>query len=113
MTKSYIVDLTYNGMRIDRFLRNKLGKVPQSLLEKGLRSGTIKVNKKKVKSSFKVQNKDKVDIFNFKFEEKILQKKIKVNCDAFFFFLILSSILFFFYFDELDLGKLQIIKIVN
>ena len=46
MTKSYIVDLTYNGMRIDRFLRNKLGKVPQSLLEKGLRSGTIKVNKK-------------------------------------------------------------------
>ena len=79
MTKSYIVDLTYNGMRIDRFLRNKLGKVPQSLLEKGLRSGTIKVNKKKVKSSFKVQNKDKVDIFNFKFEEKILQKKILFN----------------------------------
>jgi 23S rRNA pseudouridine955/2504/2580 synthase len=49
------------------------------LLEKGLRSGTIKVNKKKVKSSFKVQNKDKVDIFNFKFEEKILQKKILFN----------------------------------
>ena len=79
MTKSYIVDLTYNGMRIDRFLRNKLGKVPQSLLEKGLRSGKIKVNKKKVKSSFKVQNKDKVDIFNFKFEEKIIQKKILFN----------------------------------
>tara|TARA_B100001063_G_scaffold81540_1_gene75889 strand:+ start:156 stop:1031 length:876 start_codon:yes stop_codon:yes gene_type:complete len=66
-------------MRIDRFLRNKLGKVPQSLLEKGLRSGKIKVNKKKVKSSFKVQNKDKVDIFNFKFEEKIIQKKILFN----------------------------------
>jgi len=79
MTKSYIVDLTYNGMRIDRFLRNKLGKVPQSLIEKGLRSGKIKVNKRKVKSSFKVQDKDKVDIFNFKFEEKILQKKILFN----------------------------------
>ena len=63
-------------MRIDRFLRNKLGKIPQSLLEKNLRSGNIKVNKKKIKSSFKVQTKDSVNIFNFKFEEKILQKKM-------------------------------------
>jgi len=59
MTKSYIVDLTYNGMRIDRFLRNKLGKVPQSLLEKGLRSGTIKVNKKKLKVHLKFKIKIK------------------------------------------------------
>ena len=79
MTKSFIVDPTYNNMRVDRFLRNKLGKVPQSLLEKGLRSGKIKVNKRKVKSSFKVKSNDKVDIFNFKFEEKILQKKILFN----------------------------------
>ena len=47
MNKSFIVDSTYNNMRIDRFLRNKLGKIPQSLLEKNLRSGNIKVNKKK------------------------------------------------------------------
>ena len=76
MNKSFIVDSTYNNMRIDRFLRNKLGKIPQSLLEKNLRSGNIKVNKKKIKSSFKVQTKDSVNIFNFKFEEKILQKKM-------------------------------------
>ena len=76
MNKSFIVDSTYNNMRIDRFLRNKLGKIPQSLLEKNLRSGNIKVNKKKIKSSFKVQTKDSVNIFNFKFEEKILQKKV-------------------------------------
>ena len=74
--KSFIVDSTHNNMRVDRFLRNKLGKVPQSLIEKGLRSGKIKVNKKKVKSSFKIQTKDKVDLFNFKFKEKILQKNI-------------------------------------
>ena len=77
--KSFIVDSTHNNMRVDRFLRNKLGKVPQSLIEKGLRSGKIKVNKKKVKSSFKIQTKDKVDLFNFKFKEKILQKKILFN----------------------------------
>ena len=76
MIKSFIVDSTYNNMRIDRYLRNKLGKIPQGLLEKSLRSGKIKVNKKKVKSSFKVQTKDKIDFFNFQFKEKILQKKI-------------------------------------
>ena len=52
MIKSFIVDETYNNMRIDRWLRNKLGKIPQSLIEKNLRSGKIKINKKKVKSSF-------------------------------------------------------------
>jgi len=35
-------------MRIDRWLRNKLGKVPQSLIEKNLRMGKIKINKKKM-----------------------------------------------------------------
>ena len=76
MTKSFIVVSTYNNMRIDRYLRNKLGNIPQSLIEKSLRSGKIKVNKKKVKSSFKVETKDKVELFNFTFKEKILQKKI-------------------------------------
>ena len=47
--------MTYNEMRLDRFLRNKLGKIPQSLIEKSLRSGKVKINKKKIKSSFKVK----------------------------------------------------------
>ena len=34
MIKSIIVDVTCNNMRLDRLLRNKLGKIPQSLLEK-------------------------------------------------------------------------------
>ena len=76
MIKSFIVDSTCNNMRLDRWLRNKLGKIPQGLIEKTLRSGKIKINKKKVKSSFKVKTNDKVDIFNFNFEEKIVQKKM-------------------------------------
>ena len=55
MIKSFIVDSTCNNMRIDRWLRNKLGKIPQGLIEKNLRLGKIKINKKKVKSSLKVQ----------------------------------------------------------
>jgi len=79
MIKSFIVDMTCNNMRIDRLLRNKLGKIPQSLIEKNLRSGKIKLNKKKVKSSLKVKVNDKIELFNFNFKETILQKKIKYD----------------------------------
>ena len=47
MNKSFIVDSTFNNMRLDRWIRNKLGKIPQSFIEKNLRSGKIKINKKK------------------------------------------------------------------
>ena len=79
MIENYVVDSTYNNMRLDRWLRNKIGNIPQSLIEKYLRSGKIKVNKKKVKSSFKVKTNDKIDIFNLNFKENISQKKKKFN----------------------------------
>ena len=75
MIKSFTVDSTCNNMRLDRWLRNKLGKIPQGLIEKNLRLGKIKINKKKTKSSNKVQTNDKIDIFNFNFKENIQQKK--------------------------------------
>ncbi len=75
MIKNYIVESTYNNMRLDRWLRNKIGNLPQGLIEKFLRSGKIKINKKKAKSSFKVKTNDKIDIFNLNFKENILQKK--------------------------------------
>ena len=75
MIKSYVVDSTCNDMRLDRWLRNKLGKIPQGLIEKNLRLGKIKINKKKVKSSFKVRTNDKIDIFNFNFKENIQHNK--------------------------------------
>jgi len=77
MKKSYIVDSTCNEMRIDRWIRHFIGKIPQGLIEKSLRSGKIKLNKKKVKSSHKIKHDDKIDLFNINFEEKIIQKKIK------------------------------------
>jgi len=77
MKKSYIVDSTCNDMRLDRWLRLKIGKIPQGLIEKYLRTGKIKLNRKKVKSSFKVKTKDEIKIFNVEFKETIQQKKIK------------------------------------
>ena len=51
MIKTFIVDKTDVNMRIDRLLRSKLGKIPQSLIEKSLRNGKIKLNKKIVVST--------------------------------------------------------------
>ena len=77
MKKTYIVDSTCDNMRLDRWFRNEIGKTPQSFIEKHLRNGNLKVNKKKVKSSYKIKTNDKINIFNISFEEKIIQKNTK------------------------------------
>jgi len=64
-------------MRLDRWIRLKVGKIPQGLIEKYLRSGKIKINKKKTKSSIKVKTNDVINFFNFDFKETIIQKKIE------------------------------------
>jgi len=77
MKKTYNVDSTHNNMRIDRWVRNNIGNIPQGLIEKNLRKGKIKLNKKKIKSSQKIKTNDQIDLFNFDFKETIVQKKIK------------------------------------
>ncbi len=77
MNKSFKIDSSSINMRIDRWIRNNIGKVPHSLLEKNFRKGKIKLNKKKVKSSVKLKLNDEIHFFNFKFEEKNIKKKIK------------------------------------
>jgi len=64
-------------MRIDRWVRNNIGTIPQGLIEKNLRKGKIKLNKKKIKSSQKIKTNDQIDLFNFDFKDRIVQKKIK------------------------------------
>ncbi len=64
-------------MRIDRWIRNNLGNIPQSLIEKILRNGKIKLNNTKVKSSKKVKTGDIIDLFNFHYSEIKNQKKNK------------------------------------
>ena len=75
MKKTINVESTFNDMRIDRLIRNHLGKIPQALLEKNLRNGKIKLNYKKVKSSKKVKIGDQINFFNFIFKENIQYKK--------------------------------------
>ncbi len=77
MNKSYIVDISYEGIRIDKWIRNNLGNVPQGLIEKTLRTGKIKLNKKKTKSSTKLNVRDVINVYDLNFKEEIVQKKIK------------------------------------
>ena len=77
MNKSYIVDVSYEGVRIDKWIRNNLGKVPQGLIEKSLRTGKIKLNKKKIKSSTKLNIDDKIDVYDINFKKSNIIKKSK------------------------------------
>ena len=67
MKKSYYVEKDFDNSRIDRWIRNKIQKIPQGLIEKNLRNGKIKLNNKKVKSSHKVKFNDVINTFNLKF----------------------------------------------
>ena len=77
MNKPYIVDASYEGIRIDKWIRNNLGNVPQGLIEKSLRAGKIKLNRKKTKSSTKLKVKDIINVYDVKFKERLKQKNIK------------------------------------
>ena len=77
MKKTFHVERSYDNCRIDRWIRNNFIKIPQSLLEKNLRKGKIKVNRKKVKSSFKVRHKDLIEIFNLDVKNTIKKDNVK------------------------------------
>ncbi len=77
MKKTINVEATYAGMRIDRFLRKYFDDIPQSLIERNLRSGKIKLNKKKIKSSAKLQINDFIELYNFEIKNKIKIRKVK------------------------------------
>ena len=50
MKNSFKIDKKSIDLRIDKWIKQKIGKLPQSLIEKSLRKGKIKLNNKKVKS---------------------------------------------------------------
>ena len=68
MKKVFIINEDYKNTRLDRWYKRNIFQVPQSFIEKNIRKGNIKVNNKKVKSSYKVQEKDEVSIISFKFD---------------------------------------------
>ena len=78
MPQTYKVDKSYHNSRLDRWFKANILSLPQSLLEKILRKNKIKVNRKKTKTSYRVQEGDIVELYDItKFKVTERTKAIK------------------------------------
>ncbi len=78
MPKKFIVDKSYQNSRFDRWFKHNVYNIPQSLIEKSIRKNKIKINKKKIKTSYRLQVNDIVEIYGFdKIKSDNISKKIK------------------------------------
>ena len=75
MAKKFEVEKDFHNTRFDRWFKNKVLDIPQGLIEKIIRKNQVKVNGKKTKSSYRVQETDTVEVFNI---EKIKQTEKNV-----------------------------------
>lgn len=59
-TKVQFIDISDDiaGQRIDNFLRNRLKNIPKSMIYRVLRKGEVRVNKKRIKPEYKLQEGD-------------------------------------------------------
>ena len=78
MSQKVKVKQDYHNSRFDRWFKTNVIDLPQSLIQKILRLNKIKVNRKKVKTSYRVQSGDLVEIYDIsKFKISDRPKKIK------------------------------------
>tara|TARA_E500000178_G_scaffold350782_1_gene410424 strand:+ start:210 stop:1109 length:900 start_codon:yes stop_codon:yes gene_type:complete len=78
MPKSFIVVEDYHNSRLDKWFKQNVINLPHSLIEKIVRQNKIKVNKKKTKSSYRVQSGDLIEIYNIlKFKPLDKENKLK------------------------------------
>ena len=78
MPKNFTVDDDFNDSRLDKWFKIKVINLPHSLIERIIRQNKIKVNKKKTKSSYRLQTGDLVEIYDIsKFKPTENRKIIK------------------------------------
>ena len=68
MKKIFLVKNDFVSSRLDKWFKKNVFDVPQSLIEKNIRKGNIKINYIKKKSSYKLNKGDQVIIYNINFE---------------------------------------------
>jgi len=85
MTKKFEVEKDFHNTRFDRWFKNKVLDIPQGLIEKIIRKNQAKVNGKKTKSSYRVQENDIIEIFNIekvkKTEKNLITQYIPSNTE--------------------------------
>ena len=84
MPKTFTVHEEYQDTRLDKWFKNKVIDIPHSLIEKIIRQNKVKVNRKKTKSSYRVQAGDTIDVYELsKFKPENKNKKNKYKIIAF------------------------------
>ena len=78
MKKSFFVKQDFINSRLDRWIRKNVCEIPQSLIEKNIRKGNVKINNKKRKSSYKLQENDQIDLHNFNFSASKNKKSLNI-----------------------------------
>ena len=75
MGKTYTVEKDYQNTRFDKWFKAKIINLPQSLIEKIIRLNKVKINRKRVKSSYRVKCGDIVEVYDIsKFKENYRPK---------------------------------------
>ena len=77
MKNSFFIKDDFVNSRLDRWFKRNICNVPQSLIEKNIRQGNIKINNKKKKGSYKLQKNDEITLknINFSVSQNIENKK--------------------------------------
>ena len=79
MPDKFIVSKNHNKTRFDRWFKEEILNLPNSLIQRLLRKNKIKVNNKRVKSSFRLTNGDEVSVFNLSnYKATDLKKKNRI-----------------------------------
>ena len=63
MPQKFTVEKDYHNTRFDKWFKSNVKDLPQSLIEKILRKNNVKVNRKKIKTSYRVQIGDVIEIY--------------------------------------------------
>ena len=63
MPKLFTVKNDYHDSRFDKWFKKNVIDIPHSLIEKIIRQNKVKVNNKRTKSSYRVQEGDIVQVF--------------------------------------------------
>ncbi len=78
MPQKVTVKKEYHNSRFDRWFKSIIINLPQSLIQKILRLNKVKINRKKVKSSYRLQTGDIVEIYDIsKFKNSDRPKVLK------------------------------------
>ena len=77
MNKFFLIKEDFANTRLDRWFRKNIYNIPQSLIEKNIRKGNIKVNNYIKKSSYKLQSGDKVCVTSSDYKPGLNLKKTK------------------------------------